>query len=93
MSHIDILMCLYSDVYASLSTPQTVTSSNEALKSRVKSVVQIALMTISSLAEIYGGAKDTLEEGGLGHDLSDARFLDDEEGMKDEADESMKVEA
>lgn len=48
-------------------------------------------MTISSLAEIYG-VKDLSEAHGLKQDLSDARFLDDDDLLKEEGNE-MKMEA
>ncbi|PVG03158.1 Metallo-hydrolase/oxidoreductase [Serendipita vermifera] len=70
----------------------TVECPNEALKSRVQSVVHVAATTISSLAEAYG-VVDISNGPILEKNISEARFLDDEEYVKDEAEvDEMKVE-
>jgi hypothetical protein len=72
-----------------LSLLQTVSSKNEALKNRVRSVVQLAATTIGSLMESYG-SHDASRGQVLGKDISDARFLDDEDLL--EEDSEMKTE-
>ena len=65
--------------------------SNEALKSRIGSVVQIARTTISSLTEAYG-LSDSSRNLKLNENIADARFID-EDGLKGEEDEDdMKLE-
>lgn len=64
---------------------------NEALKNRVKSVVQLAATTIGSLAEMYG-LKDRRLDNGLQADVTEAKFLEDDEWLKTE-DETMKEES
>jgi len=72
-----------------LITSQTVSSKNETLRNRVKSVVQIAATTISSLMESYG-LHDASRGQVLEKDISDARFLEDEDLL--EEDSEMKTE-
>lgn len=71
----------------------TVSCSNDALKSRISSVVQTAITTISSLAEAYG-LSDSSGGSKLNQDIAEARFID-EDGFKEEDEddeEGMKVE-
>lgn len=65
---------------------QSVSSTSDSLKTRVNSVVQIASTTISSLVESYG-LPDSSRGLALEKNLSDAKFLDDEDALKEEEEE------
>ncbi|KAG8764040.1 endoribonuclease ysh1 [Serendipita sp. 397] len=70
-----------------------VSCKNEALRSRVQSVVQMAATTINSLTEMYG-LKDIHATRPLQTQINDARFKEeDEDLLKEEEDDEVKMES
>lgn len=75
---------------------------NELLKNRVQSIVQLALTTVSSLTEVYGGRDSSTTLCKLDADgISEAKFLKDEDeneeakaesDVEDVDDDAMKEE-
>jgi len=68
-----------------------VSCSNEPLKSRVNSVVQLAITTISSLTEAYG-LNDPSRSSKLNQDIAEARFVDEDMAKEEEEDVDVDVE-